>query len=151
MKKLILILLLSFGILLAHEVSGQRYEHADSAYAESREHKRPLLLFFSGSDWCPHCQRFEKSILMNSEFQSFARNRLVILQLDFPQRKKQPAELKKQNEALAEKYNPRGIFPAILLLNSDRSRSVTYEYKNQDPQEFAEWINKQAELLQSHD
>lgn len=83
--------------------------------------RRPVLLVFSGSDWCQPCIRFEKQVLRDSAFQTFAANNLKIVEADFPQRKKLPPALRRENEQLAEQYNPEGIFPHLVLLRPDRT------------------------------
>ena len=80
-----------------------------------------ILLNFSGSDWCAPCIMLKKQVFASPEFESFAKNRLILLRADFPRLKKHKlpkAELLK-NEALAEKYNPEGNFPFTVLLNAD--------------------------------
>jgi hypothetical protein len=44
----------------------------------------------------------------------------VVFNADFPRLKKNqlPEEITQENEKLAEKYNNKGIFPLILLLNN---------------------------------
>lgn len=83
------------------------------------EHKK-VLLYFSGSDWCAPCMKFKKTIIQDETFKSFADSSLVIVNADFPRKKenKLSKELTEQNELLAEKYNPNGSFPLILLLDS---------------------------------
>lgn len=75
------------------------------------------LLVFSGSDWCLPCIRFEREILQATEFKAFSNDYLVIEKADFPQHKKLTEEQVRHNEILAEKYNPQGYFPHVLLLN----------------------------------
>ncbi|HUH33226.1 MAG TPA: thioredoxin family protein [Daejeonella sp.] len=86
----------------------------------STKHKL-VLVNFSGSDWCGPCIRTKKEIFNTESFQSFAEERLVLVQADFPRSKKNQLskEQVQKNEALAEKYNKDGIFPLTLLLNSD--------------------------------
>ena len=52
------------------------------------------------------------------EFAEYAGKNLVLVQVDFPQRKKQSAALKKANEALQKKFGVTG-FPTLVLLDSD--------------------------------
>jgi thiamine biosynthesis lipoprotein len=75
------------------------------------------LLIFSGSDWCLPCIRFERTVLQDTTFLAFSEEYLVIEKADFPQHKKLTKEQVRHNEALAEKYNPQGYFPHILLIN----------------------------------
>lgn len=82
---------------------------------------RPILLVFSGSDWCQPCIRFEKQVLKDSVFQHFAAANLELIKADFPQRKKLTPAQRQQNEQLAGQYNPEGEFPHIVLLRPDRT------------------------------
>ena len=58
---------------------------------------------------------------MSEVFSKMADTTLVLVNADFPRNKKnQPdKQLKKDNEALADKYNPEGKFPFTLLLDAD--------------------------------
>lgn len=80
---------------------------------------RPTLLIFSGSDWCQPCIRFEKQVLKDKVFQNFAATNLKVVKADFPQRKKLSPAQARENERLADQYNPEGGFPRIVLLQPD--------------------------------
>ena len=125
-------LLVILALSVWEHTHAQEYQHADSAFAASVELGKPLLLVFTGSDWCPHCRRLEKSVLGTSEFRQYASEKLVICRADFPQRKRLPEELVRQNEALAEKYNPEGTFPTLLLFSTDQGKLAHMNYTNQD-------------------
>ncbi|MCG2792011.1 MAG: thioredoxin family protein [Weeksellaceae bacterium] len=94
----------------------------EDAKKQAGEKKELILLNFSGSDWCIPCIKLHKNIIETEEFKSLTtENIIVYLNADFPRSKKnQPApELKKENAALAELYNPKGLFPYTLLLDAD--------------------------------
>lgn len=116
MKKLLVILSLFASLAAVAQTS--KMEQALSA--ARTEHKQ-VLLTFSGSDWCIPCIRMEKEIFEKEDFQQYAKAHLVQLQADFPRLKKHQlaAELKKENEELAAKYNPKGVFPLTVLLDAD--------------------------------
>ena len=80
---------------------------------------RPVLLVFAGSDWCQPCIRFEKKVLSDSAFLSFAQTSLNVVKADFPQRKKLLPAQRRENELLAERYNPEGKFPHVVLIRPD--------------------------------
>ncbi len=84
------------------------------------EHKY-ILLNFSGSDWCGPCIRMHKEIFDTPDFETFAQQQLIPIRADFPRQKKnQLSKLAQENNnSLAEKYNPNGIFPLTALLNSN--------------------------------
>ena len=115
---------------------------AEEAFRISSETGKPVLLVFAGSDWCAPCIRFEKKILNENTFLDFAKTNIVVLKANFPQREKLPKSIQAQNEKLAERYNPKGIFPAFVLLRSDQSVLSTLQYDNQTPLEFIEEIKR---------
>ncbi|MCB0571015.1 MAG: thioredoxin family protein [Phaeodactylibacter sp.] len=87
--------------------------------AAEREGK-VIFLLFTGSDWCPACRRFDKNVLDTEAFRGYASRNLVLLKADFPRlrRNQLPDSLAAQNAALAERYNPEGLFPYIVLLKT---------------------------------
>ena len=128
-------------LLIASFVGAQIHDNAEEAFASSKATHKPVLLIFSGSDWCAPCIRFQKTVLSDEQFQLYASDHLILLKADFPQRKKLSKALEKQNEVLAEKYNPKGQFPHIVLLNSDQSVLSTLSYKNQDTAQFISMLS----------
>jgi len=105
--------------LLPAAVSAQTSVHDAALPADSLS--RPVLLVFSGSDWCQPCIRFEKKVLNDEAFRQFAGTHLTLEKADFPQRKKLPPDQVRRNEQLAAQYNPEGMFPHVVLLRPDRS------------------------------
>ncbi|OGV66772.1 MAG: hypothetical protein A2498_12980 [Lentisphaerae bacterium RIFOXYC12_FULL_60_16] len=90
----------------------------EAARKSAAELKRPILIDFSGSDWCGWCIKLDKEVFSTEPFKSFARDNLVLMLADFPNRTPQPDALKKQNEALAGRYGIQG-FPTVLLLDAE--------------------------------
>ena len=90
----------------------------EAAQAKAAEIEKPMLLDFSGSDWCGWCIKLDKEVFSKEAFQEYAESELVLVELDFPRSKPQSEELKAQNQALAEKYGVRG-FPTIILLSPE--------------------------------
>ena len=123
-------------VLVAALAKAQVLVNADEAFKLSQESQKPVLLIFSGSDWCAPCIRFQKTVLTSDQFKHYASDHLILLKIDFPQRKKLDSELVMQNERLADRYNPKGQFPHILLLRPDQSVLTTLYYKNQRSEEF---------------
>jgi thioredoxin-related protein len=84
------------------------------------ENKRPILLVFSGSDWCIWCKRLDKEVFATEEFAEYAEKNIVFVYADFPRRKQLSSELKKHNEELKKMYKISG-YPTVYLLNADGS------------------------------
>ncbi|MDA0989346.1 MAG: thioredoxin family protein [Verrucomicrobia bacterium] len=91
------------------------FEEAKRVAAETG---RPILVDFSGSDWCGWCIRLEKEVFSQAAFSTYAKDNVVLFLADFPSQEEQPAATVKQNEALQQKYGIRG-FPSVLLLDAE--------------------------------
>ena len=112
------------------------------AQEEAKASNKFLLLDFTGSDWCGWCKKFDKEILSQSEFQDYARENLVLLELDFPRAKPQSPELRKQNQELADQYQVQG-FPTIVVLNGDGQKLWQYDgYFPDGPAAFIAQLEK---------
>jgi len=96
------------------------------AQQEAKAGNKLLLLDFTGSDWCGWCKKFDREILLKPEFKEYARDNLVIVELDFPRGKPQSAELRRQNRELAQQYEMVG-FPTIIVLNADGQKVWRYD------------------------
>ena len=112
------------------------------AQQEARASNKFLLLDFTGSDWCGWCKKFDKEILSQSQFQDYARENLVLVELDFPRAKPQSPELRRQNQELANQYQVQG-FPTIVVLNGDGQKLWQYDgYFSDGPAAFIAQLEK---------
>ena len=116
MKKVVALVL-----LLANIGFSQNSETFTKKLETAKTENKTVLLYFSGSDWCAPCVKFKKFIVNTPEFQTFVTENLVIHNADFPRlsKNKLAKEVVKENETLADKYNSKGIFPLILLLDTE--------------------------------
>ncbi len=112
------------------------------AQEEAKASNKILLLNFTGSDWCGWCIKFDRDVLSRPQFKEYARNNLVLVELDFPRVKTQSAELQKQNRQLAQQYEVVG-FPTIIALNSDGQKLWEYDgYFAGGPEAFIAELEK---------
>ena len=136
-------ILLIIFLLSSASIAAQIHDDPEEAFAEAGISHKMLLLVFAGSDWCAPCIRFEKTILTDGSFLNYAGDRLVVLRADFPQRNKYPKELRMKYDALAEQYNPRGLFPHLLLIRPDRSVVSILVYNEEAVEDFVSMIDSQ--------
>jgi len=90
----------------------------EQALAEAKQSNKPILIDFTGSDWCPWCIRLRSEVFDQPEFESWAQDNVVLFEADFPKRVAQDDNTKAINEALMEKYGVRG-FPTVVLISAD--------------------------------
>lgn len=116
MKKIILTLFLVLGsfTIQAQELTWQT--DVNKAIELSKKSKKPLLLFFTGSDWCGWCIRLQKEVLTTPEFVAWANDNVILVELDFPRRTAQAPELKKQNMELQQLFTVQG-YPTVWFAN----------------------------------
>lgn len=90
------------------------HDDPEKAFAESKELGLPVYVLFTGSDWCPPCKILETTIHDDSDFKDFADKNLILLVIDFPKRKSQPAKVKERNSEMASEWGVGG-YPTIFL------------------------------------
>lgn len=115
----------------------------DEAKQLAHQEHRYILLNFSGSDWCGPCIRMHKEIFETEVFSKMADSSLVLVNADFPRMKKNQLSAKQQdlNNAMADKYNAKGIFPLTLLLDADGKIIRQWEgWPNMDAAAFAQQV-----------
>ncbi len=88
----------------------------DEGIKVAKAEKKAILVDFTGSDWCGWCIRLKKEVFDQKEFAAASKD-FVLVELDYPQKKKQSPEEKAKNKALSEKFAIEG-FPTIMLLDS---------------------------------
>lgn len=147
MKRLLfLILLIPLGIFLYNwSFDSPWLTDFEEAKKEAKNSGKPILLYFSGSDWCGICIKMKRDMLEKEEFIEYSEDSLVLMLADFPRMKKNRLDEKttRQNEFLAEKYNPSGGFPYTVLINSEGQVLKEWKgYPNVTVDVFMEQIKK---------
>ena len=116
----------------------------DEAKTQVEGQDKTLLMVFSGSDWCKPCIKLKKEVLQSSDFKSYWDQHLVLLELDFPYKKKNRLnkDQTKHNEVLADKYNTEGVFPLVLLFPQSEKPIPIYHKPGATTAEFIDQISK---------
>lgn len=127
MKKVILLftlVLFQFTHINAQEKSELNWlEDFEQAKVIAKKQNKPILIFFTGSDWCGLCKMLEKDFFSTDKFKKTATNSLVLYKADFPQRRTDivTAAQKLVNNALDKKYSKtRGtrVFPTLVMIDA---------------------------------
>lgn len=115
----------------------------DKAEQLAKNEHKLILLNFSGSDWCIPCMKLRADIFDSDAFMDYAKGNLVLVNADFPRKKKDmlSKEQQKENDALAAKYNPDGRFPFTILLDSNGTKLKVWDgYYSNGPENFVDEI-----------
>lgn len=119
MKKFLFIVLLCVGCALsAQEASDLNWmTDFDKAKKISKKEKKPILIYFTGSDWCSPCKMLKEDFFNTEEFKAKAED-LVLVEADFPRRVDIISkEQRIANNVLARKYNKKASYPAIIAVD----------------------------------
>ncbi len=115
--KLVLLLATTLSACTLLAADGDWLTDLPKAQAKAAAEKKLVLIDFTGSDWCPPCKNLHKTVLTSAEFTKFAKDNLVLVDIDFPNSKPQSAELKAANKELAKKFGITG-YPTIVVLDA---------------------------------
>lgn len=87
------------------------------AVVKAKTEKKPILIYFTGSDWCGPCIRLEKSFFQTDKFKDFSDKNIVLYKADFPRNADLvTAENKAINKELSIRYS-QSSFPTMIVVN----------------------------------
>lgn len=112
------------------------YDNYDTAVSASRTSGKPLVMFFTGSDWCVWCKKLDNEVLETPEFAQVAGDQFIFLMLDFP-RKQTNDKLTAQNKQLQTRFDVKG-FPTLVILDDQQKLIGTVGYRTGGPKAYAE-------------
>lgn len=139
MKKILMSVLLA-GTFLTAQAADNWLTDLPKAKEIAQKENKAILIDFTGSDWCPPCMKLKKDVLSTSEFEEFAKKNLVLVEIDFPNKKEQSDELKAANEKLKNQYKIEG-FPTILVLDAKGNKlGEEVGYGGENPKEYIKKI-----------
>lgn len=95
----------------------------DEGVQQAKAASKPIVLFFTGSDWCGWCTKLEEEALDTAEFGEAAGGKFIFVKLDFPLYSNQDPQTKAQNKSLQQKYDVRG-FPTIVVVDPVQNQPI---------------------------
>ena len=113
----------------------------EQARKQAAEKALPILVNFSGSDWCGWCMKLDQEVFSQSAFKSYAGTNLVLFVADFPRGKELPAKVVEQNQALAKKYGVQG-FPTVLLIDKQGKILARTGYQPNGAEAYVEHVRQ---------
>jgi thioredoxin-related protein len=139
MKKWVLTLVACMAWLQANAADGSWTTSLPKALEQAKKENKLVLVDFTGSDWCPPCKALTKNVFGSQKFAEYAKENLVLVEVDTPRSKKLAPDLEKANDALKQRYSIRA-FPTIILMNPQAKELGRLEgYGGEKPEE---WLAK---------
>lgn len=133
-------LIFSFLLIAGNIATAQELwlTDAQTAFSLASEKELPVMMVFSGSDWCKPCIRLNREVFETDVFQEYVEGQFILLKIDFPRGRKNrlDPEVQLQNNELAERWNPTGEFPLVIVFSSDQSALFTTGYRSGGPQAY---------------
>ncbi|WP_350288692.1 thioredoxin family protein [uncultured Croceitalea sp.] len=91
----------------------------NSVLKQAKKDKKNVLIYFTGSDWCPPCKMLKKDLFETDAFKELSEE-YVLLYVDIPRNKDiLTAEQYSKNKSLLPKYNKKGVFPLMAVVSSN--------------------------------
>ncbi|RYD84242.1 MAG: thioredoxin family protein [Verrucomicrobiaceae bacterium] len=113
----------------------------EKAVAKAKAEKKMVLLDFTGSDWCGWCIRLDKEVFSKKQFKDYAKENLVLVEVDFPQGKRQSKKVKEQNAKLQQEHGVKG-YPTIIVLSPEGQKVGQLGYMEGGPEPFIAKLNE---------
>lgn len=117
MKKVIFFLIFCTSLSLSAQ-EAKWLTDLDQAKQLAKETNKPILMYFTGSDWCGPCKMLKKDFWLNPDFLSQAQD-FILVEVDIPFKEDVISkEQMEKNKKLQAKYNKEKSFPTLLALDS---------------------------------
>ncbi|MDE1207274.1 thioredoxin family protein [Tenacibaculum larymnensis] len=141
MNKITIIIFFLIGLSTTYAQDWQT-DFSKAKEIASQENK-PIILVFQGSDWCIPCMKLNKEVWNTNTFKEYAKEHYVMLQADFPRKKKNKLSKEQQNTnaKLFETYNKKGFFPLVVVLDKDGKVLGETGYKKTTPVSYIDELN----------
>lgn len=136
-----LVALLAIGVSLsATEEISWRTNFARAKRDAEREGK-PMVLFFTGSDWCGWCKKLDREVFADESFVDRAGEKFVFMKVDFPMHSDLSEGMRSQNERLKAQYNIDG-YPTIIILDENQQKVIEAGYQPGGGNKYADFLLK---------
>lgn len=108
---------LEIEVTKVNEIELQWMSTFKQALKRSKKEKKPVLIYFTGSDWCGPCKILDAKLFHTEKFKNLSDKDLVLLEVDIPRRRDlvTPAKMK-ENLYLQKKYSVTA-FPTLMMVN----------------------------------
>jgi thioredoxin-related protein len=84
----------------------------------------PMMLNFTGSDWCIWCKRMDAQVFSKDAWKEYAADKIILVTLDYPRDKSiVPEKYRARNNGLKGQFGIQG-YPTYIILESDGETKI---------------------------
>lgn len=124
---------------LSEESSAIWMTQFSEARAMAKNEGKPILMDFTGSNWCGWCVKLKKEVFTKPSFLGFANDNLILMTVDFPRGVHQEQWLVDQNNKLLDQYGVNS-FPTIILTDYNGNLLGRTGYKSGGSENYVEHL-----------
>lgn len=157
MRAAILLALLSTTFLYAQNGNGHKngngqqmsqssgrvvwMDNYDQAMQMASKDRKPVILYFTGSDWCGWCKKMDQEVFSSPAFAEEVGNKFVFVKVDFPMNSKLPESVARQNAQLKQRYGVTG-YPTVVIVDSQGGFIGETGYRSGGGKAYAQWLEQ---------
>lgn len=127
----------------------------EAAKKQAAAEKKDLLLDFTGSDWCGFCIKLDKEVFQQDAFKTGFKDKLVLVEFDFPKIPKNIAALsdatKAQNAMLDREFKVEGRLPAVFLCDASGKPYAKTGYRRGGIESYVTHLNALMDVRAKRD
>ncbi|WIO74651.1 thioredoxin family protein [Porticoccaceae bacterium LTM1] len=139
-KALASVALVAFASSAFAEKGEQWLTDMDEAQKVAKAEGKSIFMFFTGSDWCGWCIKLDNEVLSKEEFLAYAKDNLVLVDLDFPQGEDVITEEQRaHNDKWKDVFKPRG-FPTVYLTDASAKAFAQTGYQAGGPVAYVDHL-----------
>jgi thioredoxin-related protein len=117
----------------------------------ANKQNKPMMLFFTGSDWCGWCKRLQQEVFTQVEFKKWAQDNVILVEVDFPKANIQTEEVKTQNRSLQQQFAVRG-YPTCWFVKADKLKDGKVNFTQLGSKGYeaggpANWVNGATTII----
>ena len=112
------------------------FTDVSQAIKQSKVSGKPIFAFFTGKEWCSWCKKLERQVLSQDSFINYAKENLVLLELDFPRGRR---NLPQKQIELARKFHIKG-YPTVILMDSSTNKIAKTGYEAMSPEQYVDHV-----------
>lgn len=113
----------------------------NGAVSLARTTSKPILILFTGTNWCPACMKLEREVLTKPEFARTVGDKFVFLKAEFPSYTAESIHASPY-KFLLDRYQV-DSFPTMIVIDVEGNVLFTVNYQAGGPDAYAnELLNK---------